>query len=99
MQPPPASPPHAPCASIACSTGTRRRIAEAGARARLHHVRVLAGELGAPERLNPGARLAGITTVRQAFNGRSGRALWGHHEPMGFALHLRGLDPQLLRAL
>ncbi|HET7881028.1 MAG TPA: cellulase family glycosylhydrolase [Acetobacteraceae bacterium] len=80
------------------------RIEEAGAWGRLHHVRVLAGEFGASERLNQSARLAWIRTVRQGSEQAGiGWALWGYDDSMGFAVNpqegLRDLDPQLLGAL
>jgi hypothetical protein len=80
------------------------RIAEAGAWARRNHVRVFAGEFGASRRLNNAARLAWITTTRQAFEQSGiGWALWGYDDSMGFALSPQGdrrsPDPLLLNAL
>ena len=80
------------------------RIAAAGAWARRHHVVVLAGEFGASQRLNTQARLAWLSTVREACEGQGiGWALWGYDDPMGFALRPPGdrsrIDPDLLRAL
>ncbi len=80
------------------------RVAVAGAWARRHRVRVFAGEFGASQRLNAPARLAWLTTVRQACERLGiGWALWGYDDSMGFALHPPGdrrpMDPAIIRAL
>jgi hypothetical protein len=80
------------------------RIAEAASWARRHHVVVFAGEFGASQRLNPPARMAWLTTVRQACERQSlGWSLWGYDDSMGFALHppndRRQIDPAMLDAL
>jgi len=80
------------------------RVATAAAWAQRHHVAVLAGEFGASQRLNTPARLAWLTSVREACERQGfGWALWGYDDSMGFALHPPGdprpLDPGVLRAL
>jgi hypothetical protein len=79
-------------------------VVAAGTWARRHHVAVLAGEFGASQRLNTPARLAWLTSVREACESQDiGWALWGYDDSMGFALHPPGdrrrIDPDLLRAL
>jgi endoglucanase len=55
--------------------------------ARLHHVRLLAGEFGASAELNQTARVAWLHTVRDAFQSRGiGWALWGYDDVMGLAV-------------
>jgi endoglucanase len=80
-------------------------IDRAAAWARLHHVRLLAGEFGASAELNPAARLAWLKTVRGAFTSRNiGWALWGYDDVMGLAVtrppaQRPRLDPAVLTAL
>jgi endoglucanase len=92
------------CAQRWDATKLAARIAEAGAWARRHHVAVLAGEFGASGKLNVAARLAWLSTVREACQLQAiGWALWGYDDSMGFALHppddRRQIDPGVLRAL
>lgn len=80
------------------------RIDSAADWARRNHVALLAGEFGASRRLNAAARLAWLSTVREACERRSiGWALWGYDDSMGFAQHppagASALDPEVLKAL
>jgi endoglucanase len=55
--------------------------------ARLHRVRLLAGEFGASAALNVPARMAWLRTVRDAFEANGiGWALWGYDDIMGLAV-------------
>ena len=80
-------------------------IASAIAWARLHHVRLLAGEFGASAALNAPARLNWLRTMRQAFEaGEIGWALWGYDDIMGLNItrppaHRPSLDPAVMNAL
>lgn len=79
-------------------------IAEAGAWARRHHAIVFAGEFGASDQLNPGARVAWLAAVREACERQGfGWALWGYDDSMGFALGPAAardpLDPRVMQAL
>lgn len=80
------------------------RLGEAASWARRNHVRVIAGEFGASQRLNAAARLAWLATVRTACEHESmGWALWGYDDSMGFGVHPPPgpvpLDPAVLGAL
>ena len=62
-------------------------IDKAAAWARLHHVRLLAGEFGATTVLNAPARMAWLKTVRAAFESRGiDWVLWGYDDVMGLAV-------------
>lgn len=80
-------------------------IASAIAWARLHHVRLLAGEFGATAALNISSRLNWLRTVRQAFEaGDIAWALWGYDDIMGLNITRPPaprpvLDPAVLNAL
>jgi hypothetical protein len=80
-------------------------IERAAAWARLHNVRLLAGEFGATSELNVPARLAWLKTVRDAFESRGiGWALWGYDDIMGLGVprpppERPRLDPAVLAAL
>ena len=64
-----------------------QRIAAAASWASTHRVTLLAGEFGASAALNPAARLAWLSTVRQALDASgTGWALWGYDDIMGLAV-------------
>ena len=81
------------------------RIQAAASWARTHGVTLLAGEFGASAALNPTARMAWLSTVRQAFEARGiGWALWGYDDIMGLTVPRPPvarpvLDGNVLRAL
>jgi endoglucanase len=82
-----------------------KRIGTAAAWARAHSVRLLAGEFGASNALNAPARMAWLSTVRQALEESGiGWALWGYDDIMGFAVPRPPvarpiLDPNILIVL
>jgi endoglucanase len=92
------------CAQHWDSAKLAARIDAAADWARRNHVALLAGEFGASRRLNAAARLAWLSTAREACERRSiGWALWGYDDSMGFAQHppagASALDPEVLKAL
>lgn len=83
----------------------RRPVEQAAAWARLHRVRLLAGEFGASTALNAPARLAWLRAARAAFQAEGiAWALWGYDDVMGLAVPRPPkprptLDPAVLAAL
>jgi hypothetical protein len=93
------------CATTWDDAHVRANLLRAAAWARIHGVALLAGEFGASIALNPSARLAWLTLVRQtcAENG-IGWALWGYDDVMGFNIRRPPenkplLDRSVLKAL
>jgi endoglucanase len=83
----------------------RQTIETAASWARVHHVRLLAGEFGASAALNPPARVAWLRAVEKAFaTDDIAWALWGYDDVMGLAVTRPpparpGLDRKVLSAL
>ncbi len=75
------------CASNWNAVHVAGEIDRAAGWARIHHVRLLAGEFGATARLNRPARLAWLQTVRQGFEDKGiAWTLWGYDDIMGLAV-------------
>jgi endoglucanase len=89
-----------------CALGWNEpRVAAAVDRAvawgRLHQVHLLAGEFGASADLNPAARIAWLTTIRDVLETRGvAWAIWGYDDVMGFGVSRPpGNRPKLDRAV
>jgi hypothetical protein len=96
---------HAYCAYGWSASTIRQRIARAADWAGRNHAALIAGEFGAADALNTGARLAWIAAVRRACEAEDiGWALWGYDDSMGLAVprppgRRPHLDAALLHAL